>query len=180
MCLPSGALTPWLQISKRVPETSSSGIASARAGFSFNHSFSPFNIEEGQAEFIQNVFRFGELVVSDVMVHRTEMITVCADEALYRCQAWRSRSLRGARDRPLLILWHASRQRALNSRFSMWFTKTARAGQEGQARQADLRPRVCDREGLHRKQRQSRRSARFPQREVVGMSAAQFWPYCQS
>jgi len=39
------------------------------------------NIEEGQAEFIQNVFRFGELVVSDVMVHRTEMITVCVDEA---------------------------------------------------------------------------------------------------
>jgi CBS domain containing-hemolysin-like protein len=38
------------------------------------------NIEEDQAEFIQNVFRFGELVVSDVMVHRTEMITVCADE----------------------------------------------------------------------------------------------------
>src|SRR4029453_5881221 len=30
------------------------------------------NIEEGQAEFIQNVFRFGELVVSYVMVHRTE------------------------------------------------------------------------------------------------------------
>jgi hypothetical protein len=140
MCLPSGALTPWLQISKRVPETSSSGIASARAGFSFNHSFSPFNIEEGQAEFIQNVFRFGELVVSDVMVHRTEMITVCADEALYRCQAWRSRSLRGARDRPPLILWHASRQRA--------FTKTARAGQEGQARQADLHPRARDRKAV--------------------------------
>jgi CBS domain containing-hemolysin-like protein len=39
------------------------------------------NIEEGQAEFIQNVFRFGELVVSDVMVHRTEMITVCADDS---------------------------------------------------------------------------------------------------
>jgi CBS domain containing-hemolysin-like protein len=39
------------------------------------------NIEEGQAEFIQNVFRFGELVLSDVMVHRTEMITVCVDEA---------------------------------------------------------------------------------------------------
>jgi CBS domain containing-hemolysin-like protein len=39
------------------------------------------NIEEGQAEFIQNVFRFGELVVSDVMIHRTEMITVCLDEA---------------------------------------------------------------------------------------------------
>lgn len=39
------------------------------------------NIEEGQAEFIQNVFRFGDLVVSDVMVHRTEMITVCLDEA---------------------------------------------------------------------------------------------------
>jgi Mg2+/Co2+ transporter CorB len=39
------------------------------------------NIEEHQAEFIQNVFRFGELIVFDVMVHRTEMITVCADEA---------------------------------------------------------------------------------------------------
>ena len=31
-------------------------------------------IEEGQAEYIQNVFRFGELEVSDVMVHRTNMI----------------------------------------------------------------------------------------------------------
>jgi CBS domain containing-hemolysin-like protein len=38
------------------------------------------NIEEGQAEYIQNVFRFGELEVSDVMVHRTNMITVDADE----------------------------------------------------------------------------------------------------
>src|SRR6185503_11492099 len=34
----------------------------------------------GQAEYIQNVFRFGELQVSDVMVHRTEMITVNADD----------------------------------------------------------------------------------------------------
>jgi CBS domain containing-hemolysin-like protein len=38
-------------------------------------------IEEGQAEYIQNVFRFGELQVSDVMVHRTKMISVCADNA---------------------------------------------------------------------------------------------------
>ena len=37
-------------------------------------------MEEGQAEYIQNVFRFGELEVSDVMVHRTEMVTVNADE----------------------------------------------------------------------------------------------------
>jgi CBS domain containing-hemolysin-like protein len=37
-------------------------------------------IEVGEAEYIQNVFRFGDLVVSDVMVHRTEMITVNADE----------------------------------------------------------------------------------------------------
>ena len=37
-------------------------------------------IEEGQAEYIQNVFRFGELEVSDVMVHRTNMITVDADD----------------------------------------------------------------------------------------------------
>jgi CBS domain containing-hemolysin-like protein len=34
----------------------------------------------GQAEYIHNVFRFGELQVSDVMVHRTEMITVNADD----------------------------------------------------------------------------------------------------
>jgi len=34
----------------------------------------------GQAEYIQNVFRFGELEVSDVMVHRTEMVTVNADD----------------------------------------------------------------------------------------------------
>lgn len=38
------------------------------------------NIEEGQAEYIQNVFRFGELEISDVMVHRTNMITIDADD----------------------------------------------------------------------------------------------------
>ncbi len=37
-------------------------------------------IEVGQAEYIQNVFRFGELEISDVMVHRTNMITIDADE----------------------------------------------------------------------------------------------------
>lgn len=37
-------------------------------------------MEEGQAEYIQNVFRFGELEVSDVMVHRTNMITLNADD----------------------------------------------------------------------------------------------------
>ncbi|MBV9347006.1 MAG: DUF21 domain-containing protein [Pseudolabrys sp.] len=37
-------------------------------------------VEEGQAEYIQNVFRFGELEVSDVMVHRTKMITLCVDD----------------------------------------------------------------------------------------------------
>ena len=36
-------------------------------------------IDVGQAEYIQNVFRFGELQVSDVMVHRTEMFTIDAD-----------------------------------------------------------------------------------------------------
>ncbi len=39
------------------------------------------NIEEGQAEYIQNVFRFGELEVSDVMIHRTAMITLNADDS---------------------------------------------------------------------------------------------------
>lgn len=38
-------------------------------------------IEVGEAEYIQNVFRFGDLEVSDVMVHRTEMVTVNADDA---------------------------------------------------------------------------------------------------
>lgn len=36
-------------------------------------------IESGEAEYIQNVFRFGDLAVSDVMVHRTAMVTVNAD-----------------------------------------------------------------------------------------------------
>lgn len=38
------------------------------------------NVEEGQAEYIQNVLRFGELEVSDVMIHRTNMITIDADD----------------------------------------------------------------------------------------------------
>jgi CBS domain containing-hemolysin-like protein len=37
-------------------------------------------MEIGEAEYIQNVFRFGDLAVSDVMVHRTEMVTINADE----------------------------------------------------------------------------------------------------
>jgi CBS domain containing-hemolysin-like protein len=37
-------------------------------------------LEEAQAEYIQNVFRFGALEVSDVMVHRTNMITINADD----------------------------------------------------------------------------------------------------
>ena len=36
-------------------------------------------MEQGEAEYIQNVFRFGELQVSDVMVHRTEMVMLNAD-----------------------------------------------------------------------------------------------------
>jgi CBS domain containing-hemolysin-like protein len=37
-------------------------------------------LEEVQAEYIQNVFRFGELEVSDVMIHRTNMISLNADD----------------------------------------------------------------------------------------------------
>jgi CBS domain containing-hemolysin-like protein len=37
-------------------------------------------IEKGQAEYIQNVFRFGELEVSDVMIHRTNMVTLKVDD----------------------------------------------------------------------------------------------------
>ena len=36
-------------------------------------------IESGEAEYIQNVFRFGDLAVSDVMVHRTAMMMINAD-----------------------------------------------------------------------------------------------------
>ena len=36
-------------------------------------------IESGEAEYLQNVFRFGELAVSDVMVHRTAMMMINAD-----------------------------------------------------------------------------------------------------
>jgi CBS domain containing-hemolysin-like protein len=36
-------------------------------------------IESGEAEYIQNVFRFGDLAVSDVMVHRTAMVLINAD-----------------------------------------------------------------------------------------------------
>jgi CBS domain containing-hemolysin-like protein len=37
-------------------------------------------VEEKQAEYISNLFRFGELSVGDVMVHRTSMYSVDADE----------------------------------------------------------------------------------------------------
>jgi CBS domain containing-hemolysin-like protein len=37
-------------------------------------------VEEKQAEYIHNLFRFGELSVVDVMVHRTNMYSVDADE----------------------------------------------------------------------------------------------------
>lgn len=36
-------------------------------------------MESGEAEYIQNVFRFGDLAVSDVMVHRTKMVSVNVD-----------------------------------------------------------------------------------------------------
>ena len=39
----------------------------------------PRRIESGEAEYIQNVFRFGDLAVSDVMVHRTAMVMINAD-----------------------------------------------------------------------------------------------------
>ena len=38
-------------------------------------------MEEGQAEYIQNVFRFGELEVADMMEHRTKMLPVNAADS---------------------------------------------------------------------------------------------------
>jgi CBS domain containing-hemolysin-like protein len=37
-------------------------------------------MQEGQAEYIHNVFRFVELEVSDIMIHRTKMATINADD----------------------------------------------------------------------------------------------------
>lgn len=39
-------------------------------------------VEEKQAEFIHNLFRFGELEVGDIMVHRTSMHTVSANDPI--------------------------------------------------------------------------------------------------
>jgi CBS domain containing-hemolysin-like protein len=39
-------------------------------------------VDESQAEYIHNLFRFGDLDVSDVMVHRTAMHTIDADEPI--------------------------------------------------------------------------------------------------
>jgi CBS domain containing-hemolysin-like protein len=39
------------------------------------------HMEESQAAYIHNVFRFGELDVADVMVHRTNMTSVSVDDA---------------------------------------------------------------------------------------------------
>jgi len=39
-------------------------------------------VEESQAEYIHNLFRFGELEVADVMVHRINMQTVNADDPI--------------------------------------------------------------------------------------------------
>jgi CBS domain containing-hemolysin-like protein len=41
-------------------------------------------MEESQAEYIHNLFRFGELEVADVMVHRTNMHSVNADDPVDR------------------------------------------------------------------------------------------------
>jgi len=40
------------------------------------------NVEESQAEYIHNLFRFGELEVADVMVHRTNMQTINAADPI--------------------------------------------------------------------------------------------------
>lgn len=63
-----------------VQETSQHEILTSReiqglVGESAEHG----KMESGEAEYIQNVFRFGDLAVSDVMVHRTAMVTLNAD-----------------------------------------------------------------------------------------------------
>jgi CBS domain containing-hemolysin-like protein len=39
------------------------------------------SIQEGEAEYIQNVLRLGDLEVSDVMMHRTEMVTINVEDS---------------------------------------------------------------------------------------------------
>ena len=55
-------------------------LSSAEIGGLVETSAAHGRIQEGQAEYIQNVFRLSELQVSDVMVHRTEMVLVNADD----------------------------------------------------------------------------------------------------
>jgi CBS domain containing-hemolysin-like protein len=64
----------------RVAESSQSDILSdseieGLVGESAEHG----KMEIGEAEYIQNVFRFGDLAVSDVMVHRTKMVSINVD-----------------------------------------------------------------------------------------------------
>jgi CBS domain containing-hemolysin-like protein len=56
-------------------------LSSAEIGGLVETSAAHGRIQEGQAEYIQNVFRLSELQVSDVMVHRTEMVLVNADDS---------------------------------------------------------------------------------------------------
>jgi CBS domain containing-hemolysin-like protein len=79
-------------------------------------------MEVGQAEYIQNVFRFGELEVSDVMLHRTEMVTVNADDspqavvdAVLRSEFTRVPLWRGTPENIVGILHAKDLLRALNS-----------------------------------------------------------------
>src|SRR5687767_9926559 len=79
-------------------------------------------MEIGQAEYIQNVFRFGELEVSDVMLHRTEMVTVNADDppeaivdAVLRSEFTRIPLWRGTPENIVGILHAKDLLRALNT-----------------------------------------------------------------
>jgi CBS domain containing-hemolysin-like protein len=79
-------------------------------------------MEEGQAEYIQNVFRFGELVVSDVMRHRTQIVTVNAGDppekivdAVLRSEFTRIPLWRGTPENIVGILHAKDLLRALNT-----------------------------------------------------------------
>ena len=62
-------------------------------------------MESGEAEYIQNVFRFGDLAVSDVMVHRTAMVMINAATGFRRVDRGKLALARSYGASTLQIFW---------------------------------------------------------------------------
>ena len=113
-------------------------------------------IESGEAEYIQNVFRFGDLAVSDVMVHRTEMVMINADlppEELVREVL--------ATEYTRIPLWRDKPENIIGVLHAKDLLRAIRAA-DGDTSQIDVAPSCCRRGSCRRCGRcpiSSRRSA---------------------